>query len=661
MTEINPAKQLSFFTGEGEMAELMRSKNWLQTPVGDPALWPQSLKGLIRTILTSRFPMFIWWGPDLVCFYNDAYRPSLGENGKHPHILGMPAQKAWVEIWPVIKPLIDRVLLGESTWSEDQLIPIERNGKLEDVYWTFSYSPVADDDGVLSGVLVICQETTEKVGFLSALRDREDQLSFTIDAAELGTWDLNPVTNRFVGNAKLKSWFGLQQDDEIDLSAAIENIAAKDRERVVASIQEALNPRSGGLYNVEYSIIHPGTKKEFFVLARGKALFNEDNIPYRFSGTLQDLTSVKQASVRLSENEARLQVVIDASELGVWELTIGSDSVHYSGNYLNIFGMENDTEVNHSHLLAMLHPEDKALRDLSFARAIESGRLFYQSRIIRKDETIRWIEVYGRVFYNGDGQAEKMIGTLRDITEEKNNQRILVESEQKFRFFSQELEKQVHERTGELEHKNEELEKMNAELESFAYVSSHDLQEPLRKIRVLSSVLNENESGSFTMAGKDYLNRIQTSAKRMQILIEDLLRYSRTTYKDRNFEQTNLTDLLVDVIAGLNELIDEKHAVFDISPLCTIDVVPFQIRQLLYNLIGNALKFSRKNIPPVIRISAEQIPASIESNGPFRTSVAYCKLVIADNGIGFDQRYEDRIFDVFQRLNNRREYDGTGI
>ena len=109
----------------GEMGSLMRAKDWSKTAVGSPETWPQSLKTMLGVILHSKFPMFIWWGPELICFYNDAYRPSLGNEGKHPGILGVPAAEAWVEIWDIIKPLIDQVLAGgDATWSEDQLIPI---------------------------------------------------------------------------------------------------------------------------------------------------------------------------------------------------------------------------------------------------------------------------------------------------------------------------------------------------------------------------------------------------------------------------------------------------------------------------------------------------------------------------------------------------------
>src|ERR1700722_7413048 len=136
---------LKFLAGGGEMGELIRAKDWSSNTLGSPQSWPQSLRTTLSILLNSRFPMFLWWGPELICFYNDAYRPSLGQNGKHPDILGQPAEEAWPEIWHVIKPWIDQVVSGgEAIWNEDLLVPIYRNGKIEDVYWTFCYSPVMD-------------------------------------------------------------------------------------------------------------------------------------------------------------------------------------------------------------------------------------------------------------------------------------------------------------------------------------------------------------------------------------------------------------------------------------------------------------------------------------------------------------------------------------
>lgn len=154
------------------MGALIRGKDWTQTPIGDPEHWPQSLLTTLSIILNSKFPMFLFWGPELTCFYNDAYRPSLGKDGKHPYILGIGGKAAWPEIWDIIKPLIDTVLSGgEANWSEDQLIPIFRNNKIENVYWTFSYSPVMDESGKRAGVFVTCSETTDKVINLRLLEE----------------------------------------------------------------------------------------------------------------------------------------------------------------------------------------------------------------------------------------------------------------------------------------------------------------------------------------------------------------------------------------------------------------------------------------------------------------------------------------------------------
>ncbi|HEY9487869.1 MAG TPA: PAS domain-containing sensor histidine kinase, partial [Chryseosolibacter sp.] len=140
-----------FLEGGGEMGALMRSYGWSRSPLGPPVQWPQSLRTVVDLILHSQVPMLLWWGDELIQFYNDAYRPSLGENGKHPRALGQAAKECWPESWHIITPLIDRVRNGGRVWSEDRQIPICRNGKIEDGYWTFGYSPVRDESGSIAG------------------------------------------------------------------------------------------------------------------------------------------------------------------------------------------------------------------------------------------------------------------------------------------------------------------------------------------------------------------------------------------------------------------------------------------------------------------------------------------------------------------------------
>lgn len=281
-----------YLAGGGEMGELIRSFDWTNTVLGNPSGWSQSLLTTVGIILNSRFPMFLWWGTELIQFYNDAYRPSLGaDGGKHPIALGQRGADCWQEIWPVIKPLIDQVLAGgESAWSEDQLIPIYRNGTLEDVYWTFSYSKVVDETGKPAGVLVICNETTEKVKSFNDIKEAKNELEFAVESADLGTWDLDPATSNFICNERLQHWFGVNEGNEIALEQAIAVIAEEDRERVITAIRKAMEKGSDGNYNIIYRIIDPYDGNSRVVEATGKAKFDADGNIYRFSGILQDIT-----------------------------------------------------------------------------------------------------------------------------------------------------------------------------------------------------------------------------------------------------------------------------------------------------------------------------------------------------------------------------------
>lgn len=284
------------------MGRLIREFDWGGTALGTPDKWPQSLLTTISIILNSRFPMFLWWGAELIQFYNDAYRPSLGKDGKHPLALGQRGQDCWPEAWNVIKPMIDGVLTtGQATWSEDQLIPIYRNNQLENVYWTFSHSRVVDDAGQPGGVLVICTETTEKVNAYNTIKNANQDLEFTIEAAELGTWDLDPLTGYFIGNKRLKEWFGLPADDAIDLDLAISAIIEEDRQKVRDAIAKAIAPGSDGNYVIVYTVKSLKTGINSVLEVKGKALFNEEGQAYRFSGIAQEVTEAYKLQQRKDE------------------------------------------------------------------------------------------------------------------------------------------------------------------------------------------------------------------------------------------------------------------------------------------------------------------------------------------------------------------------
>jgi len=303
MTTYNSAQApyVHYLEGGGEMGRLIRDFNWEDTSLGAPAGWSQSLLTTLSIMLNSRFPMFLFWGPDLIQFYNDAYRPSLGSNGKHPKALGQRAEECWPEIWPVIKPVIDQVLeTGQPSWSENELIPIFRNNCLEDAFWTYSYSRVFDEPGKFGGVLSICTETTEAVQSHKNIQNAKNELEFAVEAADLGTWDFNPVTFKFIGNDRLREWFGITGDEEIGLDVALAATIEEDRERMAAAVAKALEKGSDGNYNIIYTIQDQEGNRRI-VEATGRAKFDAEGKAYQFSGILQDVTEKQQLQMRKDE------------------------------------------------------------------------------------------------------------------------------------------------------------------------------------------------------------------------------------------------------------------------------------------------------------------------------------------------------------------------
>ncbi len=230
------------------------------------------------------------------------------------------------------------------------------------------------------------------------------------------------------------------------------------------------------------------------------------------------------------------------------------------------------------------------------------------------------------------------------------------------------LERAVDKRTKELKEANESLANkntallnMNKELEAFTYVSSHDLQEPLRKLQTFAGIILEKEKLNLSDKGKNYFRLMQQSAERMQHLIQDLLTFSRINAADRKFENTDFNIIIEEVKKEFKEAIAEKNAVIEVKELCEVHIIPFQFRQLMHNLISNALKFSKPNIPPHITIESHNTKYEKLKIKALPPQKEYCHIRITDNGIGFEQNYSTVIFEVFQKLHGKDEYPGTGI
>lgn len=306
------SKDHPFLRNGGEMGQLTRNYDWPSTALGNPVNWPQSLRTSVNIVLNAAFPMFLLWGEDLICFYNDAFRPSLGAGGKHPQALGQPADIIWPEVKERVTTLREKVLHGgEHFFEADALVPIYRNGQLEDAYWTYSYSPVQDDTGQPGGVLVTCIETTDKI--LSQIRQREKaaQLEIAIAAAELGTWDRDLLTDRISCNDKLLAFFGFAPGTQPGYEELAGCVRGEERVRMEKAIESARNPASGGLFELDHAIVQKGTGRRLIMRAKGRVWFDETGVPYRFTGAFQDITEKAQALENIENSEKKFRSLIE--------------------------------------------------------------------------------------------------------------------------------------------------------------------------------------------------------------------------------------------------------------------------------------------------------------------------------------------------------------
>ena len=309
-----------FLRGGGETGELIRNFDWQNTIIGLPDQWPQSLQTICGVMLHSALPIMIWWGKDSIQFYNDAYVKHFHSDSKYHAALGQPVEIAWPETWPAIKPMIDAVLESGEPTNSEACIFTYKDGKPEDVSWTFNYSAVLDALGNPAGVLVTCTECDTR-----DLEANTQQLHLAIEASQLATWELNPNTHVFTASTRLKEWFGLPLDKAFEYTDAVNAIPEKDRKRVADAIAYALTWESGGHYEIEHSIINPKTGIERIVRAIGLTQFDENKQPLRFNGTIQDITAERITSTALQESQNTLLALFDKSPIAI--ATVSSDDL----------------------------------------------------------------------------------------------------------------------------------------------------------------------------------------------------------------------------------------------------------------------------------------------------------------------------------------------
>lgn len=774
---------MQFLAGDGQMAALTRAYDWSQKSIGSFEKWPQSLKTVVSMLLHSDFPMFLWWGPEMIQFYNDAYRPSLGENGKHPHALGQHGKDCWPEIWDTIFPLIDQVkTTRKSFFIEDSLIPIDRNGRLENVYWTFSYSAIIGEAGTVDGVLVVCNETTKKIESLHEIerskklvKNSEERFATAVQAVEGIVWT-NNAEGKMVGvqpgwaqltgqtyeeyqgygwanavhpddaqasvdawqeavsqkktfefehrvktaggewrrfyikaipfrdsGGDINEWVGVHTDvteqrrsqerlkesesrfQNLIRDATVAIVVLIGPDMRVKIVNEAYGKLIGltpnDLLNKPLFDVIPATEQyyrpilenvrqtgepvilldsPYSVVTHGKTISGFLHViyqPYRNeAGTtlgvmaiLQDVTDSVLAKTALQESETRFRSLIEHAPVATC-LFVGPElRVEIANDIMLQYWRKNNSvigkpfaeavpELRSQPFMPILHEVYRTGKAYSAKGA--PAELFFNGEM-----KTNYFDFTFKPLFDAQGHVYAIINMAIDVSDQIKAIHSLQESENRFRSLSQRLEELVELRTHQLTQSNEDL-------QQFAHVASHDLKEPVRKIKTFTNRLQEEMGEALGIKGNIYLEKVQKATDRMVSMIDGVLAYSSINATELIPTEVDLNIVVENIKSDLEVLMQQRGARVMYQELPRLEGAPVLIYQLLYNLINNSIKFTHPDRPAVIRLES----GIVTQEGNERIQI-----IVQDNGIGFDEKFSSKIFETFTRLNSKDKFEGTGL
>ncbi|TDE17162.1 PAS domain-containing sensor histidine kinase [Dyadobacter psychrotolerans] len=629
---------------------------------------------LRSVIATAPAAIGLFVGRDLVVdMPNQAFIDIVGKGGD---IVGKPLREVMPELenQAFLQILDDVFTSGKMYQSFGIQVDIVQQGVMTNNFYNITYSPLFDADGKVYAILDIAIDVTEKIHEQQKIEKSRMEL--------LALFEQSPVAIAMIRKEDLA--FTMANPFYGDL-------VGRPAEKIIGKpLLEALPELDGqGFDGLLRNVIDTGipfiSQEQPVELLRNNELETiyvdliyqaQKELDGSVSGILVIATDVTQqvlARKSIQEAEAALRGAVELADLGTWEIDLETKILTYSEKLKTWFGIGPDEIITVDRAYVPVRISDRELIKTSITHAITPGTdgMYDVEYTLEAAQTgkERIVRAQGKAFYNQHGKAYKLIGSAQDVTEIRKRQLA--------------LEQKVQERTEELATANEEMAAINEEyyaineelsesnslliksnenLQKFAYIASHDLQEPLRKIQAFSDLIMRRHAEALG-DGIDHLQRIQLAGKRMSNLIKDLLSFSRISVQQDNDIPVSLTWVLKTVLTDLDLAIEESGAEVTSDPLPMIRGEESQLGQLFQNLISNAIKFRRKDLASKIHISAKMLTA-IELPGkvlPTRVTSNYHCIEVTDNGVGFSEQYAERIFEVFQRLHANEKYEGTGI
>jgi PAS domain S-box-containing protein len=654
MLDFNRVKLADFLAGGGEMGALTRAHDWSATPIGSPDIWPQSLRTAVRILHNTNHPMFIWWGPELIQFYNDAYRQTMGPE-RHPSALGQCGRDCWAEIWPIIGPQIEQVMSGGgATWHENQLVPVTRHGRLEQVWWTYSYSPIDEGDGV-GGVLVVCRDVTKEHLAAEALREREAELARVQQIGRIGGLEVDLRTGfRNRRSPEYLLIHGLPPDAVNETHEDwVQRIHPDDREATEKKFRDAVagNVRD---YSVRYRIVRPSDGELRWISVKSTIERDANGKAVRLVGAHSDITEQVDAERALQQSEAEQRKLVNQlAELNatlaerVQEKTRERDRIWNVSQDLLLVADRNgvwqtvnpawtrtlgwsEAELLNRTSEWLDHPDDGGTTRAHVRKLLAGDTTVrFESRFRHKDGSYRWLS------WTGVSDKDRIYAVARDVTAEKAATDRLKAAEEALRQ-SQKMEA-VGQLTGGIAHDFNNL--------LTGIVGSLDL---------LQTRLDQGRTENVAR----YINAAMTSANRAAALTHRLLAFARRQplipkSVDANALVVSLEDLLRRTIGETIDL----DIVAASGLWCTL-CDPNQLESALLNLAINA----RDAMPDGGRLTIATANArigGIDADTPALLPGDYIRIDVTDTGTGMSPEVAARAFDPF--FTTKPIGQGTGL
>lgn len=482
-----------------------------------------------------------------------------------------------------------------------------KDGTLVDVSLTIS--PIRDAHGAITGASKIARDISERKRAEQSLRASEERLRALVTASSDAVYRMSAdwtemqqlMGRRFIADTPEPSKSWLQK-----------YIHPDDQPEVTRVIQEAIQTKN--VFALEHRVIRAdGTLGWTF--SRAVPILGKDGEITEWFGAASDITELKEAEQALRQSEERFRQLAEVGPQIVWLSGAGGELEFVNHRWVEFSGLDLEATRSPEQIAPRLHPDDDVLGH--WRKSVEAGTLFeLEGRLRGKDGEFRWFMMRSVPVKDERGRVVRWFGTSTDIHQSKMLQL--------------------------------ELAAANRDLEQFAYSASHDLQEPLRSVKLYSEILSMRYADKLDHRGMEFLNYLRTGAARMEMLIRDLLAYTQSSQSEPSAESSDASAALEAAISNLAGAIAETGAKIDFDPLPSVVIHPTRLQQLFQNLVGNAIKYHKPGVPPEVHISAQR------HNNHWHFSVT-------DNGIGIESEYKERIFGLFKRLHTSNQYSGTGI